>query len=230
MAKPPKYHSLNQTPRSPKHGQYRRPSPPAHGHPIVRADYGTRGADQDRARTWLTYVSELAEPSAIPYAGIRTGEVIGHRLWLVVPEGGELWLCSLTHYRLWLPNETLYGDTNKVVDRAWLSETTIWGGVYAFASAELLGPEAAKLKGMMAVTNGVFGTLAVLGRSPLFMVNGIAFGTIKMWGDVVEHERGYRAEFARLHSIDGLWALDGDLGEIRAKYLGQPPYPASITS
>lgn len=30
----------------------------------------------------------------------------------------------------------------------------------------------------------------------------IVFGTIKMWGDVVEHERGWRAQYARIHSID----------------------------
>lgn len=31
---------------------------------------------------------------------------------------------------------------------------------------------------------------------------GIAFGTIHIWGEIVEHERGYRAEYADVRSID----------------------------
>ena len=31
-----------------------------------------------------------------------------------------------------------------------------------------------------------------------------AYGSIKMWGKVVEHEIGYRAEFAKIVSIDGV--------------------------
>ncbi len=32
----------------------------------------------------------------------------------------------------------------------------------------------------------------------------LAFGRVKLWGDVVEHQRGYRAEFARIIGIDDL--------------------------
>lgn len=31
---------------------------------------------------------------------------------------------------------------------------------------------------------------------------GMAIGTIRLWGQVIEHEYGYRAEFARVQSID----------------------------
>ena len=30
----------------------------------------------------------------------------------------------------------------------------------------------------------------------------VIFGTIKMWGEIVEHELGYRAEFAKIISLD----------------------------
>lgn len=30
-------------------------------------------------------------------------------------------------------------------------------------------------------------------------------GTVLLWGDIVEHERGYRAEFAKVRSIDWLY-------------------------
>lgn len=32
----------------------------------------------------------------------------------------------------------------------------------------------------------------------------LALGTVQLWGDVVEHERGYRAERAMIRSIDGV--------------------------
>jgi hypothetical protein len=32
--------------------------------------------------------------------------------------------------------------------------------------------------------------------------HSMALGTIEMWGEIVEHERGYRASFARVKSID----------------------------
>src|SRR5215471_17410872 len=30
----------------------------------------------------------------------------------------------------------------------------------------------------------------------------LVFGKVKIWGEVVEHERGYRSEFARIVSLD----------------------------
>lgn len=108
MAKPMKfYQTLNQPSRSMKnHGKHRRTSPPAYGSPIVGTDPSTRGSDKDIA-------SPLPEPKppAIPHAGIRTGELIGYRLWWVIGES----LCSLAHLRFWLPNETIVGDTLKPV-------------------------------------------------------------------------------------------------------------------
>jgi hypothetical protein len=33
----------------------------------------------------------------------------------------------------------------------------------------------------------------------------VVIGTIKMWGEVVEHERGYRAQYARINSLDKIF-------------------------
>lgn len=43
------------------------------------------------------------------------------------------------------------------------------------------------------------------GEEPLYVV-----GTVKLWGEVVEHEHGYRAEFAEINTIDG--AIDSMVG------------------
>jgi hypothetical protein len=36
-----------------------------------------------------------------------------------------------------------------------------------------------------------------------------AFGSVRLWGEVIEHDLGWRAEFARVASIDGV--LNGGL-------------------
>jgi len=51
----------------------------------------------------------------------------------------------------------------------------------------------------------------------------IAIGTVMLWGEVIEHERGYRAEFARVAAINlicggGLWRERRMLRRIRARY------------
>jgi hypothetical protein len=37
-------------------------------------------------------------------------------------------------------------------------------------------------------------------------------GTVFLWGDVVEHERGWRAEFARVRSLDWLYPDETMMG------------------
>src|SRR6185312_14878243 len=37
-------------------------------------------------------------------------------------------------------------------------------------------------------------------------------GTVFLWGDVVEHERGFRAEFARVRSLDWLYPDETMMG------------------
>lgn len=39
------------------------------------------------------------------------------------------------------------------------------------------------------------------GGVPHVKVVSVAYGAVKMWGEVVEHERGYRAQFAKLVSL-----------------------------
>lgn len=207
------YQSLNQTPRSPKHGKHRRASPPAHGRTIVGADYGSGGSDQSVTVTWIgpsawNYLEPKPAPPAIPYAGIRTGEIIGHRLWrLLLKENGEWWLYSLAHDRRWLPGETIEGDINEHLGTTlWGS---IWGGVYAFS--EFGTPLASEII-LMETREREWA--AAINKSPEPFVRG----TIKMWGEVVEHETGYRAQFAKLHTLDELYG-PGDIETLRKKYL-----------
>src|SRR5262245_59977611 len=124
------YQTLNQAPRSMRHGKHRRTSPPAHGSPIVRASDSTGGTDEEFtivSTTWyapgsVTWVSAVdfakpdPTPPAIPYAGIRTGELIGYRLWWILRSPKGTRLCSLAHRRLWEPGETIVGNVDQIVD------------------------------------------------------------------------------------------------------------------
>ena len=232
MAKPLKYYqTLNQAPRSVKNGKHRRAGSPAHGRTIVGADHSAGGADESTTVwvTWhpgtVTYPNPFAfsepEPPAIPYAGIRTGELIGHRLWWVLQEDGEQWLSSLAHRRLWQPDETVSANVDKVVDDfgLWIGPK-IWGGTYAFADAGRLDGEAMYEllqieRWRESVKRCGMGWYA--GWVPYAETATFVAGTIKMWGEVIEHETGFRAQFAKLNSIDRMYG-PGDLAALQEKY------------
>lgn len=203
--KPLKFHqTLNLQPRSANHGKHRRTGPSVHSDPAQRADnsagraIATLAADALAYALFksrnsvipggLTYVT-APEPPPIPHAGIRTSEVIGYRMWYVY--GGKL--RSLAHIKFWEPNETIYGNVDKFV------AYNIKGGTYAFNSASTLHLE------------------ILLALESTFCPE-IAWGTIKMWGEVVEHDEGYRAEYAKLHTIDGVRAMGTTLNAMRLLY------------
>jgi hypothetical protein len=127
VSKPLKFHqTLNQAPRSHARGKHRRADTSSHRRPLDRTYPSPGGSDEDGSVS-ITYVSWNStgvsldwgalrdawkpKPPTLPYAGIRTGEIIGHRLWWVVP-GGDL--CSLAHRRIWQPDETIYGDIEQL--------------------------------------------------------------------------------------------------------------------
>lgn len=165
-----------------------------------------------------TYTRAFTEPKppTIPNAGIRTGEIIGHRLWWVIGDD----LCSLAHSRIWKPGETIVGDTNGIVRSDPFYFEVIWGGTYAFATRGQLGGDIEAMTDALAsaAQRRRSGSLYLWAGHPLYVAEGFAIGTVKMWGDVVEHETGYRAEFAKLNSIDEIHH-GGDLDALRAKYL-----------
>lgn len=215
MAKKPLkfYQTLNQAPRSAKHGAHRRAGKTAHRYSSFGADYSAGGADQSvtyfyasSGQSWTVWNPFESEPVAIPYAGLRTGEIIGHRAWYVIGDG--LTLTSIAHIFPWEPGATIEGDINKDVGGNFYS--IIYGGTYCFHSADLCREET------KVSPDFCFPCHAYIGFG-FTEIHGIVRGTIKMWGEVVEHEKGYRAQFAKIASLD---EADGavDLEAIKAKY------------
>jgi hypothetical protein len=226
------YQTLNQPPRSMKHhGKHRRPNPPAHRSALDRTDHGAGGATTgvttftfSTVNSWVSWDIARADPEppsppTIPDAGIRAGEIIGHRLWWVIREKGDEWLCSLAHRQLWQPGETIHGDTLKPVGNWQWHSKPVFGGTYAFALPDHIEPELAEWQKAIAMMGDARNVIWVGGIDwdPLYETRTLVAGTVKMWSDVVEHERGYRAEFAKINSLDAAYG-DCDLEMLRRKY------------
>ncbi len=248
MAKPRKfYESLNQ-PDWISNGAHRRPDKKAHGNPAEQSGSSTRGTTTVRtiipAGSWralsagvstrkganYTVFPAFAEdPTPIPYAGVRTGELIGHRAWMVIQDEDGLHLSSLAHYRLWAVGETIYGDINKALeDDHWIwRHFQLMAGVYSHFSPELVMEQTKDFveveypKQIHKSKHTVY-ELMVFGNTLIEYATlvGIAYGTIECWGEVVEHELGYRAEYAKLKSLDSFHGCF-DFEKLREKYLGQ---------
>src|SRR6266446_7404205 len=128
---------------------------------------------------------------------IKVGEIIGYRCWEVVQ----------TNFRA-EPEEELYFRFQYYVDesqmqhiwlRSFISTHTIWKpkipiscryndytwfwGIHAFKEPELLTKYLVKMR---------------LDSTSIV----IAMGTVKLWGTVIEHEKGWRGEFGAIRSID----------------------------
>jgi hypothetical protein len=221
----PWYAQFNQPPRSPKDGRNRKPNPQTHRSTPNRADYHT-GIDPAKDDTDFTAYSfstirtiiypihdPKPTPPTIPYAGVRAGELIGHRMWMVLH---DLELCSLAHHFIWEPNATIEGDVDKVVEDGWGSGLfPIYGGTYSYNSPNYI-VESGDLDGM---NPSKFPTPITFDAffAQWHMLHAIAIGTIKMWGEVVEHEKGYRAQYAKLQAIDQVIG-PVDIHELRRKY------------
>lgn len=113
-------------------------------------------------------------PLPVEHAGMTVGEIIGHRIWRVTTSG---LLQSYVQETIWPPNEPLHAS-GKVEDHGIL-------GIWAFKTHQR-----ASQNGHEAAT------------SQYLSGGALAIGSVYLWGDVVEHTDGYRAEWAKVRSID----------------------------
>jgi hypothetical protein len=210
----PWYTRLNQPPRSPKDGRNRRAPTPPYRRPTDRTDPGvdSGGAQQDVTfYTWTTspiYTLDPPAPPNIPYAGVRAGELIGYRMWCVLD---DLQLCSIAHHFIWNPGATIEGNVDEVVETPMVWGLPIFGGVYSYSTPDHIIPEIIR-------SPKDFPILASFtGWNNFLHVHAIAIGTIKCWGEVIEHEKGYRAQYAKLRSINKVIG-PVDINQLRRRY------------
>lgn len=70
---------------------------------------------------------------------------------------------------------------------------------------------------MFGVPGKGFGIFAMKERRPVYLRygGGCVIGQVALWGDVVEHKAGYRAEYARVVSLDQCGHTEGDCSTLR---------------
>lgn len=122
----------------------------------------------------------------IPYAGITVGELLAWRCWRLTPHG---FLQSGYKDTIWLPG--VQQDAGpKDLDNGW--------GIHAFKkeASKQLHDAVYEYSCTEHQRNGVHRT-----NCP------VAIGTVALWGRVIEHDLGYRAEHARVASIEALAAV-----------------------
>jgi len=110
---------------------------------------------------------------SIKHEGIRVGQIIAYRAWRVMGSG-------------WLIGRDDRLHSILMSDYVWHPDKPASGdvrthGIYSFRKV---------IKSM-----ADYGYDAAM-RGP------ILFGKIKIWGEIVEHEAGYRSEFAKIVSLD----------------------------
>lgn len=198
------------TSRGGRNVEHRQTDPAHNSDPIDRAGYrpgrtttGTPGRPVPGADT----------AANIPYAGVRAGEIVGFRLWWAVhglvdwslavygdgqtyipfptmnPE--DVFLRSVYTAKIWLPGKPMFGNIDITIgwDFSVFPGARIFAGVYAYSRPGRL-LEAANFWLNRRIITEDYDIIALVG------------GRVKLWGDVIEHEDGYRASFAKPLSLD----------------------------
>lgn len=127
---------------------------------------------------------DAAAATSVPSCGAGAGtDEAGDDTGTGAGESASIVLGEITAYRCWNVSSGLYRSLNGTV---WFPDEPMSGegialenssGVYAFRSRADAEHEAKRYGSALAV------------------------GSVKMWGTIVEHEKGYRAEFAKIDQI-----------------------------
>lgn len=162
-------------------GKHRKARPAVHSSSVGQPSYPIT----QRTVPWPspTWAWDTDEPEPIENAGIRAGEVIAWRCWRL--SGGRL--RSVWRESIWEPDTPMTGDVG-----------TRQGGVHGWKCLD----EAARycdihLNHEIALIAAYRTTMRYTAPLPVFII-----GTVALWGEIIEHEFGYRAEFAKIKSLD----------------------------
>jgi hypothetical protein len=186
-------------------GKHRRPRAAFRGSPAGQSYFSVTPGTfffSGPSPLWSFGDTDPAKP--IEDAGIRAGEVTAHRCWRVF-EGDRLHSAYKRKHE-WLPGQPMKGDVRREY------------GVHAFKE----GPYLQEYIYGLHFTDAQPGDYIDLwtGEKVTIRPTPIAVGTIALWGEIVEHEFGYRAEFGKIRSIDKIINPgEGDLlGRLHARY------------
>lgn len=128
-------------------------------------------------------------------AGIRAGEIIAFRCWSLDGRVGENYYLRSTyaHYT-WEPGQV--ATLSPEADPDWHLHHRNYD---RFLERTKIDPYDRN-----GVRTGIHGFKTAEHMQKEMGGNGWVYGTVAMWGDVIEHELGFRSEFARITSIDSV--------------------------
>lgn len=167
--------------------------------------------------TSFWHSSEFGTEKEIPHDGIRVGEIEAWRTWWVE----EGFLRSMVTRTWWMPEKTLEGpNMDAMMDPSGVSSASFgftWYGIPAGIHA-WKGFGHALTYAIEAKSWQDYGGLGMNYPED----RQIVVGRVHLWGDIVEHADGYRAQFARPISFDeilnGGWWPTRRLAKLRRKY------------
>lgn len=185
----------------------------------TRAGGASPGLTANSIRQMMLAMEERVKP-ALKRDGMVAGEIIGYRCWRI--ENGLL--RSVYQSDVWKPGEILegreLGDWDSRGIHAWKD-----GGSKHYHDY---------IRSYLNRENDPFTRYFMWGRDTDEKVESkpaMVTGTVFLWGDVVEHERGYRAEYARVRSLDWLYPDETMMGreqqaleELRRRYAVTRPH------
>jgi hypothetical protein len=132
-------------------------------------------------------VDSFSKPKrAVAHAGIRAGEIIAYRAWSVL--NGKL--RSMAAEFDWEPNGI-------PLWHQWMtsSETEMDRPHVPYQSPNRVGEEVAGFHAFKSMRDVEFE------YAPCDADDAVAYGQVKLWGTVYEHQFGYRAEYAKVFTL-----------------------------
>jgi hypothetical protein len=188
-------------------GQHRSAAAQANSYSAQQAYLANQGADPNLTAAAL-YAQHVATANAIAANAERAQRAVHYAIKSTGIEAGEI-----TAWRCWRVVPALVKDELYCCS---VVRMVVW-------------PPSEPMTGDVVAGLGVFSwksksAARSYGRAQYSTGDRLVMGSIKIWGEVVEHEDGYRAEYAQIESIDEVvcfpsW-LSGkkNLNALRAKY------------
>jgi len=138
---------------------------------------------------------------------MKLGEIVGYRCWRVIEKGPQSFaLRSVYQPDVWQPDGILEGRG--------LED---WGQRGVHAWKEVNSPKFLEYinEYLVRIENVVWNPPNVSSTRVRSTNTALVTGSILLWGDVVEHDHGYRGEFAKVKSIDWLYPSQAMMGRER---------------
>jgi len=121
----------------------------------------------------------------------HAGEILAYRAWKVFVTGSKdvdiITLNSIYYEMLWKPGQPVKREQTKFYDIGDYDLFESYYGIHAYKTMDLLRQN-----------------LNHLSDNSMSAYYFLVLGKVKLWGEIIEHELGYRSEFGQIVSIDEL--------------------------